>query len=72
MVSKSSNLFEALKLRYFGPIDGHNIAKLVDTLIDLKNIDGPKLLHIRTIKGKGYELAVMVQSKWQAPGLVEK
>ena len=40
-VSKSSNLFEALKLRYFGPIDGHNITKLVDTLKDLKNIPGP-------------------------------
>src|SRR5207344_493131 len=44
-VSKSSNLFEALKLRYFGPIDGHNLNKLVDTLQDLKNIPGPKLLH---------------------------
>src|ERR1700757_4807420 len=44
MVSKSSNLFEALKLRYFGPIDGHNITKLVDTLKDLKDIGGPKLL----------------------------
>ena len=56
-VSKSSNLFEALKLRYFGPIDGHNISKLVDTLQDLKNIPGPKLLHIITVKGKGYALA---------------
>ena len=54
MVSKSSNLFEALKLRYFGPIDGHNITKLVDTLKDLRNIPGPKLLHIVTVKGKGY------------------
>ena len=42
MVSKSSNLFEALKLRYFGPIDGHNITKLVDTLKDLKEIPGPR------------------------------
>ncbi|MBS1975089.1 MAG: 1-deoxy-D-xylulose-5-phosphate synthase, partial [Bacteroidetes bacterium] len=56
-VSKSSNLFEALKLRYFGPIDGHNLTKLVDTLSDLKNIPGPKLLHIITMKGKGYSLA---------------
>src|SRR3954463_5257216 len=45
-VSKSSNLFESLNLRYFGPIDGHNITKLVDTLNDLKNIPGPKLLHV--------------------------
>src|SRR4029077_17039916 len=72
MVSKSSNLFEALKLRYFGPIDGHNITKLVDTLQDLKNIDGPKLLHIRTVKGKGYELAEKDQTKWHAPGLFDK
>src|SRR6476469_141587 len=56
MVSKSSNLFEALKLRYFGPIDGHNITKLVDTLEDLRNIPGSKLLHIITVKGKGYDL----------------
>src|SRR5690348_15395501 len=53
-INKSSNLFEALKLRYFGPIDGHNITKLVDTLQDLKKIPGPKLLHVLTVKGKGY------------------
>jgi len=72
MVSQSSNLFEALKLRYFGPIDGHNITKLVDTLKDLKDIGGPKLLHIRTVKGKGYDLAEKDQTKWHAPGLFDK
>ena len=72
MVSKSSNLFEALNLRYFGPIDGHNITKLVDTLKDLKNIPGPKLLHIKTVKGKGYDLAEKDQTKWHAPGLFDK
>ena len=72
MVSKSSNLFEALNLRYFGPIDGHNITKLVDTLKDLKNIPGPKLLHIVTVKGKGYDLAEKDQTKWHAPGLFDK
>ncbi|HMD00897.1 MAG TPA: 1-deoxy-D-xylulose-5-phosphate synthase, partial [Ferruginibacter sp.] len=72
MVSKSSNLFEALQLRYFGPIDGHNITKLVDTLKDLKDIPGPKLLHIKTVKGKGYELAEKDQTKWHAPGLFDK
>lgn len=72
MVSKSSNLFEALKLRYFGPIDGHNITKLVDTLKDLKNIPGPKILHIVTVKGKGYALAEQDQTKWHAPGLFDK
>jgi 1-deoxy-D-xylulose-5-phosphate synthase len=72
IVSQSSNLFEALKLRYFGPIDGHNILKLVDTLHDLKEIPGPKLLHIKTIKGKGYDLAEKEQTKWHAPGLFDK
>lgn len=72
MVSKSSNLFEALQLRYFGPIDGHNITKLVDTLKDLRDIPGPKLLHIKTVKGKGYELAEKDQTKWHAPGLFDK
>lgn len=72
MVSSSSNLFEALKLRYFGPIDGHNVAKLVDTLKDLRNIPGAKILHIITTKGKGYSLAEKDQTKWHAPGLFDK
>jgi 1-deoxy-D-xylulose-5-phosphate synthase len=71
-ISKSSNLFEAMKLRYFGPIDGHNITKLVDTLQDLKDIHGPKILHIITTKGKGYSLAEKDQTKWHAPGLFDK
>ena len=72
VVSKSSNLFEALQLRYFGPIDGHNITNLVDTLKDLREIPGPKILHILTVKGKGYELAEKNQTKWHAPGLFDK
>jgi len=72
MVSKSSNLFEALNLRYFGPIDGHNITKLVETLKDLRDIPGPKLLHVLTVKGKGYALAEKDQTKWHAPGLFDK
>jgi 1-deoxy-D-xylulose-5-phosphate synthase len=72
VVTKSSNLFEALQIRYFGPIDGHNITKLVDTLKDLKKIPGPKLLHIVTVKGKGYSLAEKDQTKWHAPGLFDK
>jgi 1-deoxy-D-xylulose-5-phosphate synthase len=71
-ITKSSNLFESLKLRYFGPIDGHNITKLVDTLKDLKDIPGPKLLHIITVKGKGYALAEKDQTVWHAPGLFDK
>ncbi|HEY9364545.1 MAG TPA: 1-deoxy-D-xylulose-5-phosphate synthase [Chitinophagaceae bacterium] len=72
MVSSSANLFEALNLRYFGPIDGHNITKLVDTLKDLREIPGPKLLHIVTVKGKGYSKAEKEQTKWHAPGLFDK
>ena len=72
VVSKSSNLFEALQLRYFGPIDGHNVNKLIETLSDLKDISGPKILHIKTVKGKGYELAEKDQTKWHAPGLFDK
>ena len=72
LINQSSNLFEALKLRYFGPIDGHNITKLVDVLSDLRDINGPKLLHIKTVKGKGYDLAEKDQTKWHAPGLFDK
>ena len=72
MVSSSANLFEALNLRYFGPIDGHNVNKLIDTLKDLKDISGPKILHIKTVKGKGYGLAEKDQTTWHAPGLFDK
>jgi 1-deoxy-D-xylulose-5-phosphate synthase len=72
VLSKSSNLFEALGLRYFGPIDGHNVLKLVETLKDLKDIPGPKLLHIKTVKGKGYDLAEKDQTLWHAPGTFDK
>jgi 1-deoxy-D-xylulose-5-phosphate synthase len=71
-INKSSNLFEALNLRYFGPIDGNNITKLVDTLQDMKKIPGPKLLHVLTVKGKGYALAEKEQTLWHAPGLFDK
>lgn len=71
-INKRSNLFESMKLRYFGPIDGHNITKLVDTLKDLRDIPGPKLLHVITTKGKGYALAEKDQTKWHAPGLFDK
>jgi 1-deoxy-D-xylulose-5-phosphate synthase len=72
MVTKSSNLFEAMNLRYFGPVDGHNVERMVAILDDMKNIPGPKLLHILTVKGKGYELAEKDQTKWHAPGLFDK
>ncbi len=66
---KQSNLFESLNFRYFGPIDGHNVTHLVKTLSDLKNIPGPKILHVITTKGKGYKFAEEDQTKWHAPGL---
>lgn len=67
-----SNLFESLNLRYFGPIDGHDIDHMVSVLEDLKNIPGPKLLHCVTVKGKGYGPAEKDQTKWHAPGLFDK
>ncbi len=67
-----SNFFEALNLRYFGPIDGHDIDHLVSVLEDLKDIPGPKILHCLTVKGKGYAPAEKEQTKWHAPGLFDK
>ena len=67
-----SNFFEALKFRYFGPIDGHDVKHLVKVLNDLKDIPGPKLLHCVTVKGKGYALAEKDQTKWHSPGLFDK
>lgn len=72
LVNKSSNLFEALGFRYFGPVDGHNVLKLAETLKDLRSIPGPKLLHVKTVKGKGYDLAEQDQTLWHAPGLFDK
>lgn len=69
---KNSNFFEALKFRYFGPVDGHDVKRLVKTLEDLKDIPGPKLLHCVTTKGKGYALAEKDQTTWHAPGLFDK
>ncbi len=71
-VNKNSNLFQSLGIRYFGPIDGHNITNLVETLEHIKQIQGVKLLHIITTKGKGYDLAEKNQTKWHAPGLFNK
>jgi 1-deoxy-D-xylulose-5-phosphate synthase len=69
---KKSNFFEALKFRYFGPIDGHDVKHLTKILEDLKHIPGPKLLHCVTVKGKGYSLAEKDQTKWHSPGLFDK
>lgn len=63
-----SNLFESLNFRYFGPVDGHNLKELVRTLRALREIEGPKLLHVMTVKGKGYLPAEHDQPAWHAPG----
>jgi 1-deoxy-D-xylulose-5-phosphate synthase len=69
---KQSNLFESLRFRYFGPVDGHDVNRLVKVFNDLKDIPGPKILHCLTVKGKGYELAEKDQTKWHSPGLFDK
>lgn len=69
---KNSNLFESLQIRYFGPVDGHDLNHLVSVLKDMKNIPGPKLLHVLTTKGKGYSLAEKDQTLWHAPGIFNK
>jgi 1-deoxy-D-xylulose-5-phosphate synthase len=69
---KHSNLFESLKIRYFGPVDGHDVHHLVKVLNDLKQIPGPKILHCITTKGKGFALAEKDQTLWHAPGKFDK
>jgi 1-deoxy-D-xylulose-5-phosphate synthase len=70
---KQSNLFESLKFRYFGPVDGHDVVRLSRVLADLKDIPGPKLLHILTKKGKGYKFSEEGnETIWHSPGLFNK
>ncbi len=70
---KQSNLFESLKFRYFGPVDGHDVVRLTKVLADLKDIPGPKLLHVLTKKGKGYKFSEEGnETVWHSPGLFNK
>lgn len=69
---KRSNLFEAVGLRYFGPVDGHDVLHLVRLFSDLKEIKGPKILHCITTKGKGFKQAETDQTTWHAPGKFDK
>ncbi|MDD4191279.1 MAG: 1-deoxy-D-xylulose-5-phosphate synthase [Mangrovibacterium sp.] len=69
---KESNLFESLGIRYFGPVDGHDVKYLTRVLQDLRNIPGPKLLHVLTKKGKGFKQAELNQTEFHAPGLFDK
>lgn len=68
LLSDQQNIFEGLNIRYFGPINGHDLGALIRTLRDIKELRGPKLLHIKTIKGKGYAPAEADPSFWHAPG----
>lgn len=65
---RNGSIFEGLGFRYFGAVDGNNIGEMVTTLTNMRDIKGPKLLHISTIKGKGYKPAEKNQSIWHAPG----
>ena len=70
--TQQNNMFEGMDIRYFGPVDRHNVQNLVRILSNIKNMHGPKLLHIKTIKGKGYEPAEKDSAIWHAPGLFDK
>ena len=67
-LSHQQNIFEGMNIRYFGPFDGHDVKELVRVLRQLKNMKGPKLLHLHTTKGKGYEPAEKSATIWHAPG----
>ncbi len=66
------NIFEGMDIRYFGPVDGHNVKTLVEVLDTIKDMEGPKLLHIHTTKGKGYAPAEQAATLWHAPGIFDK
>ncbi len=68
LVSNTQNIFEGLNIRYFGPLDGHDVVKMVNVLRDIKEMHGPKLLHLRTVKGKGFGEAEKDPATWHAPG----
>ncbi len=72
LLLRQSNLFESLNIRYFGPVDGHDLDHLTHVLDDLKKIPGPKILHCITTKGKGFPLAEKYQTTWHAPGKFDK
>ena len=67
-ISHQQNIFEGMNIRYFGPFDGHDVVELVRTLRQLKEMKGPKLLHLHTIKGHGYAPAEKAATIWHAPG----
>lgn len=68
LISHQQNIFEGLNIRYFGPFDGHDVIKIVKTLREIKDMKGPRILHLHTVKGKGFEAAEKNPSVWHAPG----
>lgn len=68
LISHEQNIFEGLNIRYFGPFDGHDVHNVVRILSDIKDMRGPKILHLRTIKGKGFKPAEEDPAAWHAPG----
>lgn len=67
-ISHQQNIFEGMNIRYFGPFDGHDVKEVVRIMRQLKDMRGPKLLHLHTVKGKGYEPAEKSATIWHAPG----
>ena len=67
-ISHQQNIFEGMNIRYFGPFEGHDVVELVRTMRQLKEMKGPKLLHLHTIKGHGYAPAEKAATIWHAPG----
>lgn len=68
LISKQQNIFEGLNIRYFGPFDGNDVTKLVKVLNEIKGMRGPRILHLHTVKGQGYEPAMKNPADWHAPG----
>ena len=71
LITREQNIFEGLNIRYFGPADGHDVVRLVKMLQRIKDMSGPKLLHIHTLKGKGLEAAEKNAAVWHAPGMFD-
>lgn len=72
LITKEQNLFEGFNIRYFGPVDGHDLPGLIRILRNIKDMQGPKLLHIKTVKGKGFKPAEKSATIWHSPGLFNK
>lgn len=72
LFTSQQNIFEGLNIRYFGPFDGHNVQHIVRVLNDIKDMNGPKILHLRTCKGKGFKQAEQDPATWHAPGKFNK